>query len=377
MRVPVSAMPRHVLMSADALGGVWQYACDLAGGLARQGIGVTLAVLGPAPTGAQREDAEASGCRLIMTGLPLDWTAALPSEIEDAGETLARLAETLGADLVHLHSPAFAAAADFAVPVIATCHSCVATWWEAVETGPLPPDLAWRRDLVGRGCTRVDALLAPSAAFAAATARLYGLPLAPGVIHNGRRPAKPDTAQADPAPFAFTAGRLWDRAKNLAALDRIAACLAVPVHAAGPVEGQNGERIALPNLRLLGRLDDAGIATQLAKRPIFVSLARYEPFGLAVLEAAQAGCALVLSDIPTFRELWDGAAVFADPEDEVGTARVLDAVMADPERRTALGEAARQRAGRYSVDAMAAGVADTFRAVLAMRADASRKEAAA
>ena len=38
--------------------------------------------------------------------------------------------------------------------------------------------------------------------------------------------------------------------------------------------------------------------------------ALYEPFGLAVLEAAQAGCALVLSDIPTFRELWDGAALF-------------------------------------------------------------------
>ena len=39
-------------------------------------------------------------------------------------------------------------------------------------------------------------------------------------------------------------------------------------------------------------------------------MARYEPFGLAVLEAAQAGMRLVLSDIPSFRELWDGAATF-------------------------------------------------------------------
>ena len=48
----------------------------------------------------------------------------------------------------------------------------------------------------------------------------------------------------------------------------------------------------------------------LPTRPIFVSVSRYEPFGLAVLEAAHAGCALVLSDIPTFRELWQGAASF-------------------------------------------------------------------
>ncbi len=30
--------------------------------------------------------------------------------------------------------------------------------------------------------------------------------------------------------------------------------------------------------------------------------ARYEPFGLSVLEAALSGCALVLGDIPSLRE---------------------------------------------------------------------------
>ena len=51
----------------------------------------------------------------------------------------------------------------------------------------------------------------------------------------------------------------------------------------------------------------------MARTAVFVSPALYEPFGLAVLEAAQAGCALVLSDIPTFRELWDGVALFVAP----------------------------------------------------------------
>ncbi len=59
------------------------------------------------------------------------------------------------------------------------------------------------------------------------------------------------------------------------------------------------------------------MATAYAAATVFASMARYEPFGLAVLEAAQAGMRLVLSDIPTFRELWDGAAIFVG--DEAGT----------------------------------------------------------
>ncbi|MDT8262603.1 glycosyltransferase, partial [Roseomonas sp. DSM 102946] len=75
-------------------------------------------------------------------------------------------------------------------------------------------------------------------------------------------------------------------------------------------------------------------------------------FGLAVLEAAQAGCALVLSDIPTFRELWDGAAVFVPPDDEAAVALALDRMMADRAERDRLGDAARERARRYSTAAM-------------------------
>ena len=167
MRTSLSGNNFHVLMTADAVGGVWSYAIDLAEGLAAAGVGVTLAVLGPAPSEDRAAQAEAAGCRLLRTGLPLDWTAAEPGAVTAAGAALARIARAIGADIVHLHSPAFAADGGFGVPVVAVCHSCVATWWEAVETGPLLPDLVWRADLVGRGCRRTDALLAPSAAFAA------------------------------------------------------------------------------------------------------------------------------------------------------------------------------------------------------------------
>ena len=89
-------------------------------------------------------------------------------------------------------------------------------------------------------------------------------------------------------------------------------------------------------------------------------MARYEPFGLAVLEAAQAGMALVLSDTPGFRELWDDAAIFVAGEDALGTA--LRQALATPEPWAARAQA---RARQYTIERMAAGTLDVHRGVLA------------
>ncbi|MER2264665.1 glycosyltransferase family 4 protein [Methylobacterium oxalidis] len=371
--MPVSAA--HVLMSADALGGVWPYTVDLAKGLGRSGFRVTVALMGPAPAPEIIAAAEAgTGARISITGLPLDWLADSAGSVTEAAEALARLAHEVAADLVHLHSPALAVAV-FDVPVVAVCHSCVTTWWAACGSGPLPEDLAWRGALVARGCRTADALLAPTFAFAEATRAAYGLAEPPHVVRNGRRSSF-HAAVGEPAQHAFTAGRLWDAGKNTALLDRVAARIRWPIRAAGPVEGPNGERLAAGHLRLLGRLDDAGIARELARRPVFVSLARYEPFGLAVLEAADAGCALVLSDIPTFRELWDGAALFVPPEEEAA-ASAIASLADEPGLRAALGAAARARASDYGVAAMVEGVSAVFRGLLAGQPARRLSEAAA
>ena len=347
----------RLLMTADAVGGVWSYARDLARGLAARGVEMTLAVLGPAP-----ETVEAiPGVDVQITGLPLDWLADTPDEVTRAGEAIAALAARIGADVVHLNSPALAVAR-FAQPVLGACHSCLATWWEAVRGGAPPADFTWRTDLLARGYARCDALVAPTRAFAHATVRSYALPRAPHVVHNGRRTwPRGDRA----GNFAFTAGRLWDEGKDLTTLDRAAARLDVPVLAAGPTRGPNGAEVTLPNLRLLGNLDPPTLRGWLSRGPVFVSAARYEPFGLAVLEAAQAGCALVLSEIETFRELWDGAAIFVPPGDDDGFARAVAALLRDRERRVQLRVAALERARRYTVEAMVEGVHAIHRDLLA------------
>jgi glycogen(starch) synthase len=349
----------RVLMTADAVGGVWTYALDLSRGLARTGVDVTLVVFGPGPSADQVTAAQAiPGLTLIDAGLSLDWLAGDPAEILQAGAVLRSLARACRADLIHLNSPALASVGGFHVPVIGACHSCLATWWAAVREGPMPADFRWRAQALRQGMAACDALIAPTAAFAEATAVAYEVRV-PFVVHNGRRPAGLPRAARE--PIAFTSGRLWDDGKNIAVLDAAAALISAPLYAAGPLCGPNGERRTLRHASPLGRLSADEVAAWLARASVYASSALYEPFGLGVLEAAQAGCALVLADIPTFRELWDGAALFVDAREAEGSARAIERLLADPVEAAALGFQAQRRAAGYSVEAMTAGSLAVYR----------------
>lgn len=353
----------RLLMTIDGVGGVWQYATDLARALGQHGVETLLALLGPLPPIEQRSAARAiPGVTLVETGLPLDWLADTPDQVRLAGLRIAELARHMRADVVQFNQPAIAAGVDFPAPVIVAAHSCLATWWAAVESGPLPEDFAWRVALHGEGLRAAARVVAPSRAFAEATRSAYGLPESPVAVHNGRAPLlHPPAAMHD---FAFTAGRLWDRAKNLATLDRAAARLGVPVKAVGPLAGPHGERVAFAHLHAPGPMNEDALAGCLAARPVFVSAARYEPFGLAVLEAAMAGCPLVLSDIPTFRELWSDAAIFVDADDDRGFAEAVEQLIGDTPRRLARGEQARTVAAAYTTTRMAEQMLGLYRQVL-------------
>jgi glycosyltransferase involved in cell wall biosynthesis len=349
----------ELFMTADAVGGVFQYALDLAGALAAHNVRTTLALLGPPANDAQRAMAAGvPGLRLLHTGLPLDWLADDLRSADDAAAAIAELANWHGAHVVHLNAPALACAA-YDVPVVAVLHSCLASWWEAVKRGPLPEDFRWRTALTAHGVRCADAVVCPSAAFAARAHTLYGRK--PRVVHNGRNLPPRANAPEYLAKLAFTAGRLWDEGKNVGVLDEAVPMMDVPLVAAGPIEGPNGARIDLPNVRTLGEIGERELRARLEGRPIFVSSALYEPFGLAVLDAAQAGCPLVLSDIPTFRELWDGAAHFVPADDPPAFAFAVNRLVRDPLLRAAASTAARERSERYSTEALASQMAEIYR----------------
>ncbi len=348
-----------LLITTDAVGGVWRYSIDLADGLAARGIQAVLAILGPPASPSQRAEAKAvPGLSLVETGLPLDWTAATPDELERASDRLAGLAALVGVGGVHLHAPALAGTALWPAPIVTVAHSCVATWWRAVRGGAMPDDFVWRTTAAHAGLLAAQAVIAPTAAHARAIEAVYG-PMPIQIVHNGSRavPAQPRPRRS----AVLTAGRLWDLGKAVDWLDRAAAELDVPVSAAGPTQGPDGSKVRFEHLQQLGILTPDALSAQYAGATVFASVARYEPFGLAVLEAAQAGMALVLSDTPGFRELWDGAAIFVATEADLLPA--LGQALAAPESWAAR---AQERAGHYTIDNMTAGTLAVHRSVAAL-----------
>jgi glycosyltransferase involved in cell wall biosynthesis len=92
-----------------------------------------------------------------------------------------------------------------------------------------------------------------------------------------------------------------------------------------------------------------------------------------VLEAAQAGCALVLSDTRTFRELWSGAALFVKPTDARGFADAITQLLRDSEGRDRLGSAARLKALAYTPDATARRMLQIYKQIAPQRQPAAQR----
>ena len=339
----------RILMTVDAVGGVWRYALDLARGLSQRRVETVFVGVGPEPDAAQRVEAERLG-QLRWLDLPLDWMAREAAELQQVPGAIAALAHEVGADLIHLNLPSQAAGIVTDLPVVAVSHSCVVTWFDIVRGADVPESWNWQRRLNRAGLLRADAVVAPSRAHADLLARCYDGLRAVEVVPNavGRAPAP-----AAKQPYAYAAARWWDEGKNAAGFDAAAASTDWPVLAFGAVEGPSGQRIELRHARSMGQVDHAHLREAAAAAGIFVSPSLYEPFGLAALEAAQAGAALVLADIPSYRENWSGAALFADPRDPGALAAAMNRLAGDADLRSQLAAAARARVARFTPERQA------------------------
>lgn len=338
---------RRVLMTADTVGGVWPFALDLAGSVGAHGGAVVLATLGRRPDAAQWQAARAvPQLQLIETDLALEWQDPRARDLRRSRRVLEMLAREADADLVHVNG--FREAAwSWQRPVVVTAHSCVATWWLACHGGSVPAEWQPYVSALRRGLVAADRVVAPTHAFLAALRQVHGALPSAQVIHNGRSAWKYRALEKE--PVILSAGRLWDEAKNVRLLIEIADRLPWPVCLAG--DSQDAEASS-PNVTYLGRQSPDRIAVTMARAAIYAAPNRYEPFGLAVLEAALSGCTLVLSDIPTLREIWSGAACFVAPDDRAGWVECLQRLASAPGERRRLAARARQRALRFSAESM-------------------------
>ena len=347
--MPDSAPLARVLMTADTIGGVWDYSLQLAESLGMRGVAVTLATMGAAPT---RDQAMAAagvpGLELISRECRLEWMDDPWADVDAAGEWLLDLEEDVSPDIIHLNGYAHGSL-PWRAPVLVVGHSCVCSWWDAVHGRPAP--VAWNsyRERVRAGLFAADAVAAPSRTMAGALARHYGR-LDVSVIPNGR-----DPRYFSPGPkgtFVLCAARAWDPAKNVRLLASAGSRLPWPVYVAGDTAPDDSTWDA-DCVHLLGRLASPVLRQWLACASIYVLPAKYEPFGLSALEAALCQCALVLGDIPSLRENWDGAATFVPTDDPEALAFCLSDLAAGPDRLSALALRAYERALTLSPDRMA------------------------
>ncbi|MBZ9991179.1 glycosyltransferase family 4 protein [Mesorhizobium sp. BH1-1-5] len=348
--------PRRILMTTDAVGGVWRYSLDLARELAAGGDSVVLAGLGPEPSPEQVREAR-SFATLIWLECPPDWMTRDEKDLDQLPCELQEIASAYAIDLVHLNAPAQAAGLELNCPIVAVSHSCVVTWLHVVRAQMAVGDWTWQRERNRMGFDRAQAVVAPSRSHADMLEACYGSIAGLDVVHNGALPA-PTAAHRE--SFVLAAARWWDEGKNASVLDAAAALCGLPLFAVGETEGPDGQRAFFDHALSLGSISHFEVRQLMARANIFVSPSLYEPFGLATLEAAFAGTPLVLADIATYREIWDGAATFFDARDPHALAGCIARLSRDENLRRRFGQRAARRARKFPLSAQAAQMRDIY-----------------
>ena len=355
----------RLMMTTDAVGGVWTFATTLARALVDRGYEILLVTQGPRPSAEQIAMLSGvPGIELLQTDLMLEWQDPAGVDKPRAAAVLSDIAGEYDPDIVHLNGYRDAAH-DWAVPTVVVAHSCVTTWAGACDARAdfRAPEWTTYRRAVRRGLGCADAWVAPTRVFRDEIAACYAPIPAGRMIHNGIDGLS--ERHTDKQRIVLGVGRLGDKAKQLDALTELAQSLNWPVRIAGSRLSEKTKPTENGNCRLLGGISHAAVRDEMQRAAIFVSPALYEPFGLSVLEAAQAGCALVLSDLPTFRELWSGAAAFVDRRDRGALRDTVRSLCTDGPRRAALQQAARDRAARYRITTTAQRYDALYRSQLA------------
>jgi glycogen(starch) synthase len=376
----------RVLVTTDTLGGVWNYTRELVTGLSRSGCEVTLVSFGRLPhpdqiawisretaAGESAASRTASGdpyasaqpfpINYIPTPFKLEWMENAGNDLQASLQLVRDLIEETRPDIIHSNQFVFGAMRP-KVPVVLVAHSDVVSWWRAVY-GERPPESPFHRNyerLVRLALESADAVVVPSQSALGDLRQSFDFAGSARVIPNGRSAAlfNPYSAKR---PYALSIGRLWDSGKQVMLLNR--PDLPLEVRIAGstshPVHGDRGLP-RQPRLDWLGDLNDARLVPQLAHALVYVGTSRYEPFGLAPLEAALSRCALLLNDLPTFHEVWGDDALYFARDDADDLVRCLRRLASNEEMCRKLGLAACRRAlNRYTASVMVASYLDLYR----------------
>jgi glycogen synthase len=308
---------RRVLLTTDVVGGVWDFCITLAQGLRCAGDDIVLLAFGT-PSLPQRQAASAAGAQLLTAPLKLEWMQDAADDIAVTLDLVGQVARESGADVVHANQFA-AACAQTDTPVVLTLHSDVLSWrkWTlgALDT---PPEWQTYAALVREALHRADRVASVSRFLADEVSALYAVSRQIEVVHNGWSAPAPSSIAREHS--TVVAGRLWDAAKNISLVAEAAhGWYPGTVYLAGDNTHPDGGTAPTPDVFTpVGFLAREDMDTLLKHARVYISAAKYDPFGLLPLQAALHGCQLLLSDIPSYREIWGDTATYfrsGDAED--------------------------------------------------------------
>ncbi|WP_159800820.1 glycosyltransferase [Flavobacterium sp. MK4S-17] len=342
-------------MTTATVGGIWNYTIDLCKALQFYDTEIHLMAMGSLVNSEQQQQLEQlKGINFYESNYKVEWMENPWEDISMAKQWISSVYSKVNPDIIHFNTFGHVAG-DWDCPVVSVFHFCLQTRWSAI-TGKTstPDDLKRYRKAVKEALTSACVIVAPTAAILKDAEKIYPVlkHKHKEVIYNGRD--TPEFSITEKEPGILTAGRKINDAKNICLLTDVADDLNWPVYIAGthncPEEDEDNEA---KNINYLGRLPSKVLQDYMKKASLFVMPAKYEPFGLAVLEAAKAGCALALGDIPTFREIWGDAAVYFNPESADEAAAVLQKLTTDHAFREEKARKALERSKKFTVEKMA------------------------
>jgi glycogen(starch) synthase len=344
----------RALITTDTLGGVWRFTHELVTGLLEAGESVALVSFGALPSPDQSAECADLASRwsdtflYVPSDVPLEWMQNNELCFKDGAVVIEEVAEQFVPESVHTNQFCFGAL-ELGVPKIVTAHSDVLSWARACRGEALEesPWLARYRRLVQRGLDGAVGVTAPTIWMLRALGQAFELRGELRVISNGIDIASVSRSEQRRLQ-AVTVGRLWDEAKGLTILEDVSSPM--PLLAAGETL-RDGACVPCPaGIKLLGFLDRNKILRLFHQSEVYVCTSLYEPFGLAPLEAALCGCAVVVRKIPSLLEVWGDSALYFQDAEELS--EILTWLYEDRESLRKAQQRAISHAGRYTRRAM-------------------------
>jgi len=268
--------------------------------------------------------------------------------IQASLERLAEIIHDARPDVLHFNQFCYGAL-ESGIPKIVVAHSDLLSWWRAVHDDGPPRSswLDWYTGVVSRGLSGADAVVAPSRWMLDTLHTFYQLPFRCWVIYNGRTEDlfRPSARKSE---SVLSVGRIWDEGKQIRLLlereHNVPVRIAGSVHPPGTASHDQATLESTGNFTFCGEQDEDQLRELYANSATYAATSRYEPFGLAPVEAALSRCALVVNDIPVFHELWGDAAFYFDRNNAESLAQAIRLLSEFSSFRESLADSAYERA---------------------------------